>query len=100
MKFFPLFSLPGGLFDDNEDPTTEAAFRYAVTRVNEDKTVLSRTQLSYDIQHLPAMNSFLAARKGKQADPPAVARAFPPRLRATNDAIACQWNKACYGRIT
>ena len=55
----------GGLFDDSEHSSTESAFRYAIYRVNEDKTLLSRTRLSYDIQHLPAVNSFLAAKKGQ-----------------------------------
>ena len=56
--------LTGGLFDDTEDPTVESAFRYAIFRVNQDRTLLANTKIVYDIQHLPALNSFVAAKKG------------------------------------
>ena len=55
----------GGLFDDSESLCIEGAFRYAIYRVNNDDSLLGRTRLSYDIQHLPAANSFMAAKKGK-----------------------------------
>ena len=57
--------LTGGLFGDDEDPTIEAAFKYAIHRINQDRTILPRTKIGFDIQHLPASNSFLAAKKGK-----------------------------------
>jgi len=54
----------GGLFDDTEDATVESAFRYALLRINQDRTLLPDTRIVYDIQHLPAQNSFIAAKKG------------------------------------
>ena len=59
------FVLTGGLFGDDEDPTIEAAFKYAIHRINQDRTILPKTKIGFDIQHLPASNSFLAAKKGK-----------------------------------
>jgi len=60
-----LVVLPGGLFDDTEDATVESAFRYALLRINQDRTLLPDTRIVYDIQHLPAQNSFIAAKKGQ-----------------------------------
>jgi len=56
----------GGLFDDTEDVTVESAFRYALLRINQDRTLLPDTRIVYDIQHLPAQNSFIAAKKGER----------------------------------
>ena len=55
----------GGLFDETEDVTVESAFRYALLRINQDRTLLPDTRIVYDIQHLPAQNSFIAAKKGE-----------------------------------
>jgi len=55
----------GGLFDDTEDATVESAFRYALLRINQDRTLLPDTRIVYDIQHLPDQNSFIAAKKGE-----------------------------------
>ena len=60
-----IFIFAGGLFDDSEEITIENAFRYAISRVNRDKTLLTNTNIVYDIQHLPSQNSFLASKKGK-----------------------------------
>ena len=54
----------GGLFEDDEDPTTENAFRYGIHSVNADHNMLKETILAYDIQHLPARNSFIGSKKG------------------------------------
>ena len=59
-----LFAMEGGLFDETEDATVESAFRYALLRINQDRTLLPDTRIVYDIQHLPAQNSFMAAKKG------------------------------------
>ena len=64
LLLFTTIDVSGGLFEDDEDPTTENAFRYGIQSVNSDKTVLSETRLSYDIQHLPARNSFIGSKKG------------------------------------
>ena len=54
----------GGLFGETEDVVIENTFRYAIYRVNLDQNLLPRTKITYDIQHLPTLNSFLAAKKG------------------------------------
>ena len=63
LYLFHVFS--GGLFGDEEDPTIEAAFRYAIHRINQDRNILPRTKIGFDIQHLPAHNSFLASKRGE-----------------------------------
>ena len=56
--------IAGGLFDDAESPSIEGAFRYAISRVNNDDELLPSTKLAWDIQHVPATNSFKTGRKG------------------------------------
>ena len=60
--------MQGGLYDETEDATVESAFRYALLRINQDRNMLPDTRIVYDIQHLPAHNSFIAAKKGEQRD--------------------------------
>ena len=56
--------LTGGLFDDVESKSIEGAFRFAIYRINNDDEILPHTRLAWDIQHLPAANSFVAAKQG------------------------------------
>ena len=60
-----LLSVSGGLFGEDEDPSIEAAFRYAVHNLNQDPNILGQTNIVSDIQQIPEYSSFLAARKGK-----------------------------------
>jgi len=58
--------LSGAIFtEDQKDSSTELAFKYAVFRINKDKTLLPKTTLVYDIQYVPKDDSFHASKKGK-----------------------------------
>lgn len=56
----------GAIFTENQKGgAPEVAFRYAVYKINRDKTLLPRTTLVYDIQYVPEDDSFHASKKGK-----------------------------------
>lgn len=63
----PLCLYPtGAIFtEEQKDSSTELAFKYAVYRINKDKTVLPKTTLVYDIQYVPKDDSFRTAKIGK-----------------------------------
>ncbi|RWS14649.1 glutamate receptor ionotropic: kainate 2-like protein [Dinothrombium tinctorium] len=55
----------GALFTEEEkDSQTELAFKYAVYRINRDRSLLPNTTLIYDIQYIPHDDSFHAVKKG------------------------------------
>lgn len=54
----------GGLFH-NGDIDQELAFRYAVEKINLDKTVLPRSKLSAQIERVSSEDSFHASKRGK-----------------------------------
>ncbi|XP_054715815.1 glutamate receptor ionotropic, kainate 2-like [Uloborus diversus] len=57
----------GVLFtEDERESPTELAFKYAVYRINKDRTLLPNTTLVYDIQYVPKDDSFHAAKKACQ----------------------------------
>lgn len=62
-----LFGLvPGAIFtEDQKDGAIELAFKYAVHKINRDKTLLPYTSLVYDVQYVPRDDSFHASKKGK-----------------------------------
>ncbi|XP_068994306.1 glutamate receptor ionotropic, kainate 2 isoform X4 [Neodiprion pinetum] len=54
----------GAIFThDQKDSSTELAFKYAVYKINEDRTILPHTTLAYDIQYVPRDDSFHASKK-------------------------------------
>ncbi|XP_055858131.1 glutamate receptor ionotropic, kainate 2 isoform X2 [Episyrphus balteatus] len=54
----------GAIFtEDQKDSSTELAFKYAVYRINKDKTILPNTQLVYDIEYVPRDDSFRTSKK-------------------------------------
>lgn len=56
----------GALFtEDERESQTELAFKYAVYRINRDRTLLPNATLLYDIQYIPSGDSFHASKKGK-----------------------------------
>lgn len=55
--------ISGGLFH-NGDIDQELAFRYAVEKINLDKTVLPRSKLSAQIEHVSSEDSFHASKRG------------------------------------
>lgn len=59
----------GAIFtEDQKNSSVELAFKYAVYRINKDKTLLPKTSLVYDIQYVPRDDSFHASKKGKKRD--------------------------------
>ncbi|CAB3384932.1 Hypothetical predicted protein [Cloeon dipterum] len=55
----------GAIFtEDQKDSSTELAFKYAVYRINKEKTILPNTTLVYDIQYVPKDDSFRTSKKG------------------------------------
>lgn len=53
----------GGLFHPGDD-NQELAFRYAVEKINRDKTILPRSKLSAQIERISPHDSFHASKRG------------------------------------
>ncbi|XP_047735944.1 glutamate receptor ionotropic, kainate 2-like isoform X1 [Hyalella azteca] len=88
---FRILALPdqitvGGIFDPYDD-RQELAFRYAVERVNQDKSTLVRSTLNADIQRLPADDSFHASKKVCQLLRSGVAAIFGPQSEKTANHV-------------
>lgn len=66
-EFFSFdYCFTGAIFtEDQKDSNTEMAFKYAVYRINKDKTILPKTTLVYDIQYVPRDDSFRTSKKGE-----------------------------------
>lgn len=62
-------SLPaGGIFETLENEpisVEELAFKFAVTTINRNRTLMPNTTLTYDIQRINLFDSFEASRRGK-----------------------------------
>lgn len=62
-------SLPaGGIFETLENEpisVEELAFKFAVTNINRNRTLMPNTTLTYDIQRINLFDSFEASRRGK-----------------------------------
>ncbi|KAG5880011.1 hypothetical protein JTB14_018111 [Gonioctena quinquepunctata] len=56
----------GGLFHPADDKQ-EIAFRYAVEKINSDRSILPRSKLSAQIEKIPPQDSFHASKKGMVA---------------------------------
>nr|APC94260.1 ionotropic receptor 3 [Pyrrhalta maculicollis] len=57
----------GAIFtEDEKNGPNELAFKYAVNKINKDKTLLPYTSLVYDIQYVPRDDSFHASKKACQ----------------------------------
>ncbi|KAI5733070.1 hypothetical protein M8J76_007348 [Diaphorina citri] len=48
---------------DQKDSSMDFAFKYAVYRLNKDRTVLPNTTLVYDIQYVPRDDSFRTSKR-------------------------------------
>lgn len=58
----------GGIFETLEsEPVSveELAFKFAVTSINRNRTLMPNTTLTYDIQRINMYDSFEASRRGK-----------------------------------
>ena len=69
---FPLLSAlpassPGGIFETRESELVsmdELAFKFAVTNINRNRTLMPNTTLTYDIQRINLFDGFEASRRG------------------------------------
>lgn len=57
--------LSGAIFsEDQKDSSIELAFKYAVYKINKDRSILPKTTLVYDIQYVPdSSDSFRTSKK-------------------------------------
>ncbi|KAI5702917.1 hypothetical protein M8J75_005563 [Diaphorina citri] len=56
--------VPRAIFtQDQKDSSMDFAFKYAVYRLNKDRTVLPNTTLVYDIQYVPRDDSFRTSKR-------------------------------------
>lgn len=61
-----LHNFAGAIFtEDQKDSPSELAFKYAIYKINKDKTLLANTTLVYDIQYVPKDDSFRTSKKGE-----------------------------------
>lgn len=57
----------GGIFETVENEPVnieELAFKFAVTNINRNRTLMPNTTLTYDIQRINLFDSFEASRRG------------------------------------
>lgn len=57
----------GGIFETLENEpisVEELAFKFAVTNINRNRTLMPNTTLTYDIQRINLFDSFEASRRG------------------------------------
>lgn len=62
-----LFVSTGGIFETVENEPVnieELAFKFAVTNINRNRTLMPNTTLTYDIQRINLFDSFEASRRG------------------------------------
>lgn len=68
--FYLLFPAPlGGIFETLENEpisVEELAFKFAVTNINRNRTLMPNTTLTYDIQRINLFDSFEASRRGEE----------------------------------
>ncbi|KAK7026645.1 hypothetical protein SK128_015457 [Halocaridina rubra] len=86
-----VFALPdtiviGGIFDA-KDERQELAFRYAVDRVNRDRSTLSRSMLRAQVEKLPADDSFHASKRVCMLLRTGVAAIFGPQSENTANHV-------------
>lgn len=63
----PLSLSTGGIFETVENEPVnieELAFKFAVTNINRNRTLMPNTTLTYDIQRINLFDSFEASRRG------------------------------------
>lgn len=69
--FLCLSPFSGGIFETREnEPVSvdELAFKFAVTSINRNRTLMSNTTLTYDIQRVNIFDSFEASRRGQDTN--------------------------------
>ncbi|XP_044594046.1 glutamate receptor ionotropic, kainate 2 isoform X6 [Cotesia glomerata] len=63
MSLPPVIRIGAIFTDDQKDSPSELAFKYAIYRINKDKSLLPNTTLVYDIQYVPKDDSFRTSKK-------------------------------------
>ncbi len=58
--------LVGAISSDKQNGPTDQAFQYAISRINQDKSLLPDTKFSFDLQHVAKYDSFHACQKGTE----------------------------------
>ncbi|XP_055710635.1 glutamate receptor ionotropic, kainate 2 isoform X2 [Phlebotomus papatasi] len=76
----------GGLFHPGDD-TQEVAFRYAVEKINADRTVLPRSKLSAQVEKINPLDSFHASKRVCHLLRTGVAAIFGPQSAHTASHI-------------
>ncbi|KAK4018183.1 hypothetical protein OUZ56_000251 [Daphnia magna] len=83
--------MTGGIFrEDQKDGSAELAFKYAVYRLNRERTILPNTTLVYDIQYVPRDDSFRTSKKDT---------AYEVRLSKRESGTRTQLLAKCGGNI-
>lgn len=63
---FPVHKISGGLFTEEEKGgPEELAFKYAIYRINKDRSLVPNTTFVYDIQYVNKDDSFHAGKRGE-----------------------------------
>ncbi|XP_012062854.1 PREDICTED: glutamate receptor ionotropic, kainate 2-like [Atta cephalotes] len=66
MSLPPVIRIGAIFTEDQKDSPSELAFKYAIYKINKDKTLLANTTLVYDIQYVPKDDSFRTSKKGRK----------------------------------
>ncbi|XP_043478783.1 glutamate receptor ionotropic, kainate 2 isoform X2 [Leptopilina heterotoma] len=66
MSLPPVIRIGAIFTEDQKDSPIELAFKYAVYRINKDRSLLPNTSLVYDIQYVPKDDSFRTSKKACQ----------------------------------
>ncbi|XP_076628802.1 glutamate receptor ionotropic, kainate 2 isoform X6 [Colletes latitarsis] len=63
MSLPPVIRIGAIFTEDQKDSPSELAFKYAIYKINKDRTLLANTTLVYDIQYVPKDDSFRTSKK-------------------------------------
>ncbi|XP_072754831.1 glutamate receptor ionotropic, kainate 2 isoform X2 [Anoplolepis gracilipes] len=63
MSLPPVIRIGAIFTEDQKDSPSELAFKYAIYKINKDKSLLANTTLVYDIQYVPKDDSFRTSKK-------------------------------------
>uniref|UniRef100_A0A3B3Z1V2 Glutamate receptor n=1 Tax=Poecilia mexicana TaxID=48701 RepID=A0A3B3Z1V2_9TELE len=85
-----IFSLTGGIFETLENEpisVEELAFKFAVTNINRNRTLMPNTTLTYDIQRINLFDSFEASRRACDQLALGVGAVFGPSHSSSVSAV-------------
>uniref|UniRef100_A0A8D0L836 Glutamate receptor n=1 Tax=Sphenodon punctatus TaxID=8508 RepID=A0A8D0L836_SPHPU len=90
LYFSYLFASTGGIFETVENEPVnveELAFKFAVTNINRNRTLMPNTTLTYDIQRINLFDSFEASRRACDQLSLGVAALFGPSHSSSVSAV-------------